>query len=99
MSGPNGEQVRGSSQSVALLGYLATHHTMFAHYLKRVGAAPWTEVDARIALQKGDTATAERIARAFRKPDSRRNPSVRFGMVGLGEHDRAVRDAPRGTAR
>jgi hypothetical protein len=47
------------------------------------GDAPWPEVDALVALWRGDTATASRIAQTFPTADSLRKPSVRFAAGGM----------------
>jgi serine/threonine-protein kinase len=90
MPGPIGAQGREGSQSLPLLGLLATRDTIFAPFLRRwSGGALGPEIDALIALNRGDTAKAEQIARAFPSADSLRQPGVRFGAGGMRTISRA----------
>jgi TolB-like protein len=100
MQGPQGQQAREGGISVPLLAFLATHDTMFVHYVRKwTPQATWTDLDALIALDRGDTATAERIAATLPKPDSLRNPAVRFGAGGLRSLARAELLARLGNSR
>ncbi len=83
MSGPLGPQVRAGSLSIPILAFLASKDTAFVAYIRKWSNVPWPELDALIALDRGDTATAERAAQALPKPDSLRNPNLRFGAGGM----------------
>lgn len=96
---PIGDLARSGSASLPLLAFLATRDTTFAHVVRRWTQVPWTDLDALIALERGDTATAERIARTLPTPDSLRNPVVRFGTGGLRAMARAELLARLGMTR
>jgi tetratricopeptide (TPR) repeat protein len=83
MPAPLGPQVRGGSLSIPILSFLASKDTAFVVYIRKWSTTLWPELDALIALDRGDTATAERIALTLPKPDSLRNPNLRFGAGGM----------------
>jgi tetratricopeptide (TPR) repeat protein len=81
-------QIRSSSKvgtaSVPYLAFLITHDTLFRQmagdwYATQPGGLP--ELDAIIALDRGDTASAMTLARGFTVPDSLRKS--RFGVGGM----------------
>lgn len=66
-------QVRLQSIGIPYAAYLATGDTSFAVIAMRWGNEanrPLIELEARLALDRGDTAAARAIARTFRSPDS-----------------------------
>ncbi len=86
---PFGDLARNNALSVTLLGYLSSRDTAFLAMARRWARAALPEFDALAALERGDTATAERLAAAFPTPDSLRAPSVRLGAGGLRSVARA----------
>jgi len=86
---PLGDAARAGSVSLPLLAFLSTRDTAFVQVVRRWTRVPWTDLDALIALERGDSVSAERIARTFPTPDSLRNPVVRFGSGGLRAMARA----------
>jgi eukaryotic-like serine/threonine-protein kinase len=86
---PAGQQMREGSVGLALLAFLSTRDTVFAGFVRKWSNSPWPDLDALIALDRGDTATAQRIAATFPTPDSLRNPAVRFGVGGIRSLARA----------
>jgi serine/threonine-protein kinase len=86
---PFGDIARANALSIPLLGYLASRDTAFVALARRWSRTPLTEFDALIAIERGDTASAERIAAAFPMPDSLRAPGVRLGAGGLRSIARA----------
>jgi tetratricopeptide (TPR) repeat protein/predicted Ser/Thr protein kinase len=84
-----GPQIRGGSQSLMYLAFLETRDTTFRNYLARWSTTPLPELDALLALAKGDSATARQIAQGFTAPDSLRNSQVRFGYGGMRSLARA----------
>jgi tetratricopeptide (TPR) repeat protein len=70
--------------SVPYMAFLMTHDTAFkrqATEWRGGGSTPFTELDAILALDKGDTATAMAIAQRFSPPDSLRR--ARFGTGSM----------------
>jgi tetratricopeptide (TPR) repeat protein len=86
-----GMQGRNMSLSGAYLAYLVTkdplYRSMLGKWTNGRLDSTLTELDALAALDKGDTATARRIASTFPLPDSLRK--VRFGMGGMRSVARA----------
>jgi len=77
-------QVKVQSISIPYAAYLATGDTSFAVVAMRWGKEsnrPLIELEARLALDRGDTAAARTIARTFRSPDSLGNATL--SMAGL----------------
>ena len=99
MPAPFGPQAREGSLSVPLLAFLASRDTVFVQYIRKWSKTQWPDLDALIALDRGDTATAERIAATFPTPDSLRNPAVRFGSGGMRTIARAELLARLGLTR
>jgi tetratricopeptide (TPR) repeat protein len=68
---------------VPYLAFLTTHDTVYKRQLERWTAqqqtAPFTELDALIALDRGDTARATAIARTFTPADSLRRSRFSYG--------------------
>lgn len=83
ITGPFAEQSRRNGSSIPLFAFLASGDSSYVHVLERWTGTEWTDLDALLALQRGDTATAERLAAAFPTPDSLRSPGVRFGSGGM----------------
>jgi tetratricopeptide (TPR) repeat protein/predicted Ser/Thr protein kinase len=80
---PVGTQARAQSVGVPYLAYLVSRDTNFRAAARRWGSQDFPELDAIAALSRGDTAAALTMAQTFTKPDSLRNPAVRFGLGGL----------------
>ncbi len=77
-------QVKMQSIGIPYAAYLATGDTSFAVVAMRWGKEsnrPLIEFEARLALDRGDTAAARAIARTFRSPDSLGNATL--SMAGL----------------
>ena len=73
---------RNGSIEVPYLAFLITHDTVFkrqASEWNSQGSTPLTELDAILALDRGDTARATAIARTFSTPDSLRRAYFSFG--------------------
>jgi tetratricopeptide (TPR) repeat protein len=76
----------GRDPSVPYLFFRATGDTTFralaaAMFAARGDSSGYPELDALIALDRGDTVTAQRIARSFISPDSLR--TARIGSSGM----------------
>jgi tetratricopeptide (TPR) repeat protein len=99
MPPPFGPQVREGSLSLPLLAFLASKDTTFVQFVRKWSNAAWPDLDALIALDRGDTATAERVAATLPTPDSLRNPAVRFGSGGMRTIARAELRARLGMTR
>jgi tetratricopeptide (TPR) repeat protein len=73
---------RNGSIEVPYLAFLITRDTMFkkqaSEWLSQ-GSAPLTELDALVAIDRGDTARAMTIARTFSPPDSLQRATFSFG--------------------
>jgi hypothetical protein len=85
-----GGELRNSSLSIPYLAYLATRDTIFAGFVKKWTRTPGVELDAMVALSRGDTVEARRLSATFPMPDSLRKPEVRFGSGGLRSVARAI---------
>jgi serine/threonine-protein kinase len=79
-------QVRGVKQGITPVPYLAfliTHDTAFKRQLtswaSQQQSGSFTELDAQLALDRGDTAAAMTIARSFTPPDSLKDANFSFG--------------------
>ena len=73
---------RNGSVEIPYLAFLATHDTAFKRQVVEwlsPGAGSPTELDALLALDRGDTAAATAIARTFTAPDSLRNATFSLG--------------------
>lgn len=99
MPAPFGQQVRDGSTSLPVLAFLASKDTIFVQFVRKWTGTPWPDLDGLIALDRGDTATAERIAATFPTVDSLRNPAVRFGSGGMRSIARAELLARLGMTR
>ena len=97
--GSMGQQVRGGSLSQPLLAFLASKDTSYLATLRAWSGAAWPDLEALVALERGDTAAAMKVAETFPKPDSLRSPMVRFGMGGLRSLARAELLARLGLVR
>jgi len=90
MPGIQGQQVRNGYLSVVYLGFMVTSDTAFQSLSQEWnGGNALTEFDALLALERGDTAAARRLAQDFVPADSLRNPAVRFGVGGMRSVARA----------
>lgn len=90
VSGLVGQQIRNQSVSAPYLAFLATRDTAFVPFIKKWSPgnpANWSDIDGMVALLKGDTAAALRIAETYTKPDSLAK-SV-FGLAGMRTMARA----------
>jgi serine/threonine-protein kinase len=99
---PLGKQARQMSSAIPYVAFLTTRDTSYSAATRRWwgGELPIPELDALEALQRGDTATAARLARTFPDPDSTRGTTGNLnGMrwfaraevyAGLGQPQRAV---------
>jgi serine/threonine-protein kinase len=77
-----GAQVRGQTLSIPYAAYLASGDTTLALTVLRWAAEtkrPMVEIEALLALDRGDTATARTIAARFRAPDSLRGVALSMG--------------------
>ncbi len=77
-----GAQVRSQTLSIPYAAYLASGDTALARTALRWASEskrPLTEIEARLALDRGDTATARKIAAQFRAPDSLRGVALSMG--------------------
>jgi serine/threonine-protein kinase len=79
-------QLRSAAQNgstpIPYMAFLITHDTAYKHQLTEwftQQTAPFTELDAHLALDRGDTASAMTIARTFTTPDSLRHSFFSFG--------------------
>jgi serine/threonine-protein kinase len=99
MPAPFGPQVREGSLSLPILAFLASKDTTFVQFVRKWSNTAWPDLDALIALDRGDTATAERAAATLPTPDSLRNPAVRFGSGGMRTIARAELLARLGMTR
>ena len=73
---------RNGSVAVPYVAFLATHDTAYKRQATEwvsPGAAPFTELDALLALDRGDTVAAMAIARTFTPPDSLKDANFSFG--------------------
>jgi tetratricopeptide (TPR) repeat protein len=96
--GPFGAQARTGSLSVPYVAFLATHDTTFLGTLTRwAGGTQYTELNALLALDRGDTAAAMEIARTFTRPDSL--ATARFSVGGMRTLARAEVLARAGLTR
>lgn len=78
-----GQAHRGSA-SVPYLAFLASHDTAFKHVAQEwysTESRQLPELDAMIALDRGDTATAMTLAKAFPTPQALR--TLNFGLGGM----------------
>jgi tetratricopeptide (TPR) repeat protein len=74
--------VKAGITPVPYLGFLITHDTAFKQQLTKWAtqqATSFTELDAHLALDRGDTAKAMSIARTFTPPDSLRRSNFSYG--------------------
>lgn len=77
-----GAQVRGQTLSIPYAAYLASGDTTLALTVLRWAAEtkrPMSEIEALLALDRRDTATARSIAARFRAPDSLRGVGLSMG--------------------
>jgi tetratricopeptide (TPR) repeat protein len=73
---------RNGSTPIPYLAFLITHDTIYKHQLTSwytQQQTSFTELDAHLALDRGDTARAIAIARTFATPDSLRRSFFSFG--------------------
>jgi tetratricopeptide (TPR) repeat protein len=96
-TGPMGDRARAGSLSIPYLGFLSSRDTAFRVILSKWSRAPYTELDALSALDRGDTATARTIAATFPSPDSLSRS--RLGVSGLRSVARAEVLASLGMTR
>ncbi|HKS05583.1 MAG TPA: serine/threonine-protein kinase [Gemmatimonadaceae bacterium] len=97
-SGPFGNQARSGSLSIPYVAFLASHDTSFRSAVSRwTGVTTYTELDALLALDRGDTAAAMQIAKTFTRPDSLRN--AQFSIGGMRAMARAEVLAKLGLTR
>jgi TolB-like protein len=75
-------QRRNGAATVAYLAYLLTKDTVFSNTVRRFQPQQaYPELDAREAMERGDTATARRIAATFTRADS--VAKSRLGQAGM----------------
>jgi eukaryotic-like serine/threonine-protein kinase len=73
---------RNGSSPVPYLAFLATHDTVFKRQVTKwytQSTTGFTELDAHVALDRGDTAAAVAIAKTFTRPDSLKRSFFSFG--------------------
>jgi tetratricopeptide (TPR) repeat protein len=86
--------------TVPYMVYLETRDSAFATIASAwspAGTAPYPELQALVALRRGDTAAAARLAQSFPSPDSLRRAAL--GMTGLRTVARATVMAELGDVR
>ncbi len=86
--------------TVPYMVYLETRDSAFANVASRWspgGANAYPELQALVALQRGDTATATRLARSMPSPDSLKHAAL--GMTGMRTVARATVMAELGDLR
>jgi hypothetical protein len=81
------QQARTGTASIPYLAFLLSHDTTFQRMALDWSGNQLPELEALVALDRSDTATALRIARTFPVPDSLRN--ARFGFGGMRSVARA----------
>lgn len=101
LAGKEPPAVRQASISLPYMAFLATHDKTFADVAKSwspsTAAAPYPELDALIALARGDTAKAVQAVATFPSADSIGRGVI--GMAGLRVYARAEAAAGIGDAR
>ena len=71
LPGRGGDQVRKQASQIAYAGFLLTRDTSYVSVIARWGGEqPSPAIMALAAIESGDTATARRIARQFRRGDT-----------------------------
>ena len=84
LDGPDGDRFRAASQSLPYVAYLATRDTGYVATIRRWGGATTSalpEIDALVALDRGDRDAASRATRLFPSPDSMRASSALFNTM------------------
>jgi tetratricopeptide (TPR) repeat protein len=83
MQGPDGERFRSASQALPYIAFLATRDTSYLAAIRRWGAPAGSlpEIDALVALDRGDRDAAARATRLFPSPDSMRASSALFNTM------------------
>ena len=81
---PANSPVRFGAIPVAYVAYLVSRDTIFSGLVRRINPQPvvtWPELDAREALERGDTTRARAIAATF--SPAARVATARLGLAGL----------------
>ena len=81
------QQARTGTASIPYLAFLVSHDTAFQRMALDLSGSQLQELEAIVALDRRDTATALGIARTFPVPDSLRK--ARFGFGGMRSVARA----------